>query len=197
MENSTTKTEGQKYFFALVLVTLVACGSGSKDSQILIGPGKLNIEYPQIITDYLQQNTNIEATLTIDGRSHPLDVDRSNKYLSGNIPHVKNGKQTLIVDFYLANNAMEYRVASRAINVEISDLGIVAVDAGQLVFSDDDHDGITNLGELQRGTDPTDASSFPQLFGQRLSENYRIEVNPIDKTPAAGAIQSANYKIQP
>lgn len=182
----------------LVLLTLLtACGGGVDKSRLNIGSGDLVIEFPYSLERHLTESMQVLAVLTLDdNKTYNLNVNIAEKYVSGNIDDISKGPHTLAIEYFTVENVGQFSIATEKIRINVGDIEILSSSFDEFVYSDDDKDGVTNIAELQLGTDPLDANSKPAAHGVHASNNYHVDDQIINTSTVIGKSQSANYEIR-
>lgn len=199
-KKSTYVTRFFAHFSTLSIVLFVsACGVATNESSLNIGTGQIIIEFPASLDRQLSESTEVIAKISVDGGSKTeLSIDRNKMLLTGKIDKVSKGDHDLKVFYYYRNtqSGVETLIATTDIHINVGDRQIVALDSHNIVYLDDDRDGVTNLAEIQLGTDLNDPQSTPPAHGSHASQNYAIKDNIISSTIVVGTTSSTNYTIK-
>jgi len=200
MKTRITQHANRLYLALTALLTvalLSACGGGTGSSQLNVGTGKLVIDFPVSLSKHLTDEMELKAKISVDNGT-PIDlvVDRQAKTVTGTIKGVEKGDHVLLVEYIIVENGAEISIATGTINITVGDFEILALVFHDFIYKDDDHDGITNIAELEFGTDWANATSKPESHGIHGSENYAVLDKPINESIVIGTTTSTNYSIQ-
>lgn len=157
--------------FLMILASfmVMACSQTptNNSSGIIDSEGGLSTPLPASISA-LYNCSDLSAELVVDGSTIvPLTINADCTAVSGTIAELTAGPHTFIINYYLPDaNGVRLLIASTGeTTVEIvagEDIPI-NFDSSSLTFPDNDEDGISNLDELDGGTDPqTSAPGQPQ-----------------------------------
>jgi len=193
-----TRIFGQKCLPVLVLlIILTACGGGASKSQLNIGSGELLIEFPYSLERHLTDEMEVKAVLTLDGNNtYALNVDRTTKNVTGSIDGISKGNHTLVVEYFTIQDGLEYSIVKGSIDIDIGDIEIISLTYSDLIYSDDDNDGTTNIAELELGTNPFNSKSLPSSHGAHGSTNYGFKDIPLTDSIIIGTSVSVNYQTE-
>lgn len=181
----------------LTIAMLSACGGGTGTSQLNVGTGQLVIDFPASLSKHLTDEMELKAKISVDsGTPVDLVVDRQAKTVTGTIKGVEKGDHVLLVEYIIVENGAEISIATGTINISVGDFEILALVFHDFIYIDGDGDGITNIAELEFGTDLADATSKPESHGIHGSTNYAVLDKPINSSIVVGTTSSANYSIQ-
>ncbi len=181
----------------LISIWLAACGGGGTSSQLNIGTGDLSLKFPVSLSKHLTDAMELSASLIVDGgKEIPLTVDRKNETLRGNISGLSKGRHELTVVYRVVYNATQVVVARGTIDIDVGDFEVQTLAYNAFIYLDDDHDGVTNIAEMEFGTDVLDPGSKPASHGLHGSQNYAVIDKPLNYSVVVGPTNSTNYEIQ-
>ena len=176
---------------------ITACGGGANSSQLNVGTGQLIVEFPVSLTKHLTENMEIKAQLTVDGTDvYSLQVDRESESVTGTIQNISNGEHTLVVEYIIFEQGVDISIAKGTILINVGDREIIAITYNKFIYNDDDGDGITNIAELEMGTNYLDIASVPPSHGLHGSSLYAIKDKTIGDNAVIGTVNSPKYNIR-
>lgn len=185
----------------LVLLAAAGCGSGGGGGAG--GGADLTVPLSARLATSLVAAGQLSAEAVVDGtRVVPLTVSFATRSVSGKIPDVPEGDHTLEIVYFINDGGTRVEVARATTTVHVTGGKTVKPPIGgrALIFVDSDHDGFTDLSELELGTDFADRTSFPKAQDIRSSKDY-IVADGVAGTAgsglsvASGRSTSAKYTI--
>jgi len=178
-------------------IVLTACGGGTNTSQLNIGTGQLTILFPASLNKHLTDGMEIKANLTVDDTDvYALNVIPQQKLVTGTINSISKGRHTLVVEYLTTEQGVEVSIARGTILIDVGDRELLNIDYHDFVYSDDDSDGITNIAELEMGTNYLDILSVPPSHGLHGSGIYAIKDKMIGDSAVIGTVTSAKYNMK-
>jgi len=147
----------------LFSLILAACSQGSDSQQGVISDDKLSAPFPKAITALLVDNTNLMVEVVINGDTdnplpvENLDVDTIAGTFSGNVPGLPTGTYTLLLVYSIIDPGQGtvevIRTSEITVDVVANEETPADFSSAGMTHTDTDGDGISNLDELDAGTD--------------------------------------------
>ncbi len=177
---------------------LTACGQSANPQQGVISDDKLSAPLPKAITALLLDDTSLIVDVVVNGdtdnplRVKNLAVDTTAGTFSGDVSGVPTGTSTLSLVYSIIDpifGTIEViRTADITVNVVANEDTPADFSSADITYTDTDGDGISNLDELDAGTDPrtpnyTVSGQVEGLTGSGLvlqnngSDNLTISAN--------------------
>ncbi len=147
---------------------LAACSQNSDPQKGVISDDQLSAPLPSVIAALALDKTNLIVDVAVDGgkllRVEDLVVDTVNKTFSGKIPSIGEGSYTLSLIFSVIDptyGRVELATTS-GIKVDVVANQETPADfsSATLILTDTDGDDISNLDELDEGSNPTESSYY-------------------------------------
>ncbi len=167
------------WFIVVLLLSISACGSSPSTT---IQPGS-TVKLPDEITQLrLQDNGSVHAYVQVDGG------DKTEMAITGTSAELQlalsEGSHNVAIIFeYVPSSAPTTTViladSSKSVNVVASSHVALAFDTSEFDFNayDDDHDGISNLSEMQSGTSaPVVTGTSPLDGSNNVAASATIDV---------------------
>ncbi|MCF6257475.1 MAG: hypothetical protein L3J98_12085 [Gammaproteobacteria bacterium] len=182
---------------------LTACGQSANPQQGVISDDKLSAPLPKAITALLVDDTSLIVDVVVNGDTdNPLrvknlavdTVDTTAGTFSGDVSGVPTGTSTLSLVYSIIDPTFGtievIRTADITVNVIANEDTPADFSSAEITYTDTDGDGISNLGELDAGTDPrtpnyTVGGQVEGLTGSGLvlqnngSDNLTISANGV------------------
>ncbi|MDH5547889.1 MAG: hypothetical protein OEZ43_20110 [Gammaproteobacteria bacterium] len=180
-----------------VMIVLSACGGGTSTSQLNVGSGQLLILFPASLSKHVTDGMVIKANLTVDNRDvYALNVFPQQKLVTGKINSISRGRHTLVVEYLIVEQGVDVSIARGTILIDVGDRELLDIDYQAFIYSDDDADGITNIAELEMGTNYLDTLSVPASHGLHGSSLYAIKDKMIGDNAVLGTVASPKYNMK-
>jgi len=162
-ENPTWSKLRQCLGLLLFSLILAACSQGSDSPQGVISDDKLSAPFPKAITALLVDNSNLMVEVVINGDTdNPLQVenlvvDTTAGTFSGNVPGLPTGTYTLLLVYSIIDPGQGtvevVRTSEITVDVVANEETPADFSAAGITYTDTDGDAISNLDELDAGTD--------------------------------------------
>ena len=147
----------------LFSLILTACGQSSAPQQGVIADDKLSVPFPKAITALLIDGTSLIVHVVVNGDTdnpvlveNPV-VDTTEDTFSGNVPGFPTGTYTLLLVYSiddLDQGTVEVvRTSEITVDVVAGEDTPADFSAADITYTDTDGDSISNLKELDDGTD--------------------------------------------
>jgi len=203
-------SEGRRlglYLAILIAIISFGCGSNSNTQSTEKKPSdtqsaeNLSVPLPPELGKYVITDKNLIAELLIDDKYiKNLDVNPTNKSVSGNIDKVKDGTHKFEIIYYIideSDNKIKVATASTNAIIAAGTKTTVGDDDDRFIFNyhDDDNDGFTNLAELDLKTNYNDWKSRPLAELPRHSDNYILSDTMGISPTVVGKSESNNYVL--
>jgi len=159
-------------FTSLFLVlTTTGCGGGSESNPPPAEPQTTSsMQLPVgINASTLPVNGALHAYISVDGGSRQeLSVDLGAQTVSGSLNGISPGNHIFIIEVvFIYNDNTEVMLGSANISMDVSTgNNSLAVTSGDYDTTfDDDGDGVSNLAEMNTGTDPNNPADTDCVIG--------------------------------
>jgi len=154
----------QRMGLLLFGLILTACGQSSGPQHGVISDDKLSAPLPKAITAFSVDGSTLIVNVVVNGdtdnplRVKNLSVNTTEGTFSGDVPGVPTGTSTLslvysIIDPILGTIEV-IRTADITVNVVANEDTPADFSSAEITYTDTDGDGISNLDELEAGTNP-------------------------------------------
>ena len=187
-----------RLLLSVVLALVVGCGSGSP-STTPTTTGPSGEDFSTAIPLLLQSHTVagspnvLSATVSVDGGAPTaLTVNLTAKTVSGQIDNLSAGTHAFVITY--AVNGVTVATASGSADIVAGATRPVAF--GVPRYFDEDHDGFTNLAEIEIGTNPRLATDRPKAEIPRFSQKYVLS-DVAGGVLVGGSSFSASYTLTP
>ena len=164
--------------FSALLFLLAACGQEVSTQQgAMVSETGKNFSAPLPIRLLKVFNGTLSAEVAVDGGVPILlTIDPGGTAVSGRIDNLSPGNHVFVIKYFIAGHGNKVMIATATTNATITAEAVTAVafSLNGMIYPDDDHDGFTNLAEVEVGTDPNNAADHPPGEWLRNSANYAL-----------------------
>lgn len=164
-----------------VLLLVAGCSSSDSSGGVTArnddqGDG---IELPVAINaGALPSNGSLNAYISVDGGPRQaLAVDLATQTVSGSLNGISTGSHQFLIEVVFAyDNGTEVMLGRASVTMDVgSGDNSLTVNSGDYNTTfDDDNDGVSNLAELNAGTDPTNPADTDCVIGTSAIGNCVI-----------------------
>jgi hypothetical protein len=170
---------------AWTLLALLGCGSESRSPQTTDPPPDFSIPLAEPLARLAPEEGALTAEVSIDGGAPiSLAVDAPNKTVTGRIENVPSGRHTFTITFRI--DGIVVAIWSSEADVILGETTSLVINPSSFQYPDDDQDGLTNLAELEAGSNPSDPASPARLVS--ISITSPIATMGVGTTLQLGAI---------
>lgn len=175
----------------ILLAFLPACSQESGSTADPSANNTITTSIPIGSLSNLCTEKGLTAEIIVD-ENEPivLDIDCETERARGIIPDLSPGTHTFTINYYL--DEILIVTASSTTEIVAGQEVTVAFEQDSFTFPDSDGDGITNLAEIESGTDPEVATSRPSIGGSRTTTNY-VLADQIGRSPMVGRSNTLSY----
>lgn len=170
LEINLFSTQSKLQYINIMLVIIMAsflfaCSNSEDASSIATGSQDgSGITIPSVILATNLPNGSVRGFITVDGVLPRLEMDLSSDPATITIPNLVPGLHTFKIEFEFDSDPTAFNAtfmladATKQFDIVAGENNISFLDADYNLVFDNDADGITNIAELEAGTNPGNAA---------------------------------------